>query len=274
MRTCLPFLLVAAAAGAAFPVCAAPWTGTYGSAVLSSGKVSGGGKSLSFDTDLDGHYGDTVRTASGADAFAPGFCKGAAMGKTPAEGCSKSDGESGIGLRAGYDWQSGRLVYGVVADVGSAKYTDAVSGFAVTPDAYVFSRRVKNIMGLRGRAGYVMGDYLAYATAGFAWADIDRSFSTTNAFNSFTASDGKAAKGYQVGLGLEKVISPRWSIGLEYLRTSLRDKAPIVRAGPSSSTFASNAFLTGNSAGTDIRRSDERFETDQISLTVSYRFGG
>ncbi len=267
--------ILAGAVICAFPVQAQEggWSGGYGSLSVSSAKVSGDDKTLTFDSDLDGKYGDTVKTFGGMDAFAPGFCKGAAKGKTPADGCSKSDSESGVGLRLGYDWQTDRFVYGVVADISSAKFTDAVSGFSTTPDAYTFSRRVKNVTGLRGRAGYVFGDWLAYGTAGFAWADIDRTFTTTNPFNSFTGGEGKDLKGYQVGLGVEKKISGNWSVGLEYLRTSLRDKGAVVHAGPSASTFASNPFLTGNAMGTDIKRSDDRFETDSLLLTVSYRFG-
>ena len=36
-----------------------------------------------FDTNLDGAFGDVIRTAAGADAFAPGFCDGLANGPRP-----------------------------------------------------------------------------------------------------------------------------------------------------------------------------------------------
>lgn len=250
------------------------WSGPYVGVAFGSAGSGKGGESLNFDTNLDGNYGDTVNTVSASNAFSPGFCDGAAMGTTPAAGCTKDRHKSGLSLRAGYDWSRDSFVYGVVAEVSNVDMSDSVSGFSTTPAAYSFTRKLDSIMAVRARAGYVMDRWLVYGTAGYAWADIDRSFATTNSVNSFAATNGKTSHGYQVGLGVEKVVAERWAIGIEYLHTSLEDKAPVVRAGPSANTFASNPFLQGNSAGTDIRRSDDRFEVDAVMVTVSYRFGG
>ena len=249
------------------------WQGAYIS--LTAGFADAGKESeiVNFDTDLDGQYGDTVNTFAGANAFSPGFCDGAATGRTPADGCTEDDSRGGLGLRAGYDWQNGALVYGVVADINSVDISDSVTAFSTTPAAYTFTRKTEALMALRGRVGYAMNDWLFYATAGYARADIERAFATTNGLNSFQATDGDDSDGYQVGLGLEQQIDDRWSMGLEYLRTSLSDEAPTVRAGPSANTFASNPFLIVNPQGTDMQRSEDRLEIDSVFLTVSYRFG-
>jgi len=68
-----------------------------------------------FDTNRDGNFNDTVLTTLGANAFSPGFCQGAAQGRTPADGCrSGEDGNLNYSLRAGYDWQFGNWVVGTV----------------------------------------------------------------------------------------------------------------------------------------------------------------
>src|SRR4051812_33084771 len=41
-----------------------------------------GGESIEFDRDLNGSFGDTVVTSGNLDAFAFGFCNGAALGGT------------------------------------------------------------------------------------------------------------------------------------------------------------------------------------------------
>ncbi len=272
-KTWLTAITLAAAGFAATTASAQEWAGPYIGGSISSTKISSHDKALTFDTNLDGQFGDTVKTTGGADYFAPGFCKGMAQGTTPSAGCRKKDGQGGLGLRGGYDWQTGPYLYGLVAEYSLGKITDGVSGFSSRPDSYTFTREIRSVMAIRGRAGYVYANWLGYVTAGPAWGDTKRSFATTNGLNTFAASGGKDAMGYQAGLGVERRIAGgHWSVGLEYLHTSLKDKAPIVRAGPSSSTFASNPFLTGNAMGTDIRRSDQRFRADAITLSLTYRF--
>lgn len=267
-------LLAVTALGATVSLASAQtWSGPYVSGVAGWGHATGHGETLEFDTDRNGTYGDTVNTFTGSNAFQPGFCRGTAQGTAPADGCHKAGGESALGLRVGYDWQSDAFVYGIVADVTGMKMRDSVSGFSTAPDNYVFTRKADAVTAIRGRIGYAYDNWLMYGTAGFAWADIDRTFSTTNAFNSFTASNGKDGRGYQVGIGVEKAFNDHWSVGLEYLHTSLRDRGVSVLAGPSANTFASNPFLIVNTAGTDIRRSDDEFKNDAVMVTATYRFG-
>ena len=266
-------LAIVAIGGSASLAAAQSWSGPYVSGVIGAGRTTGHGETLEFDTDQDGRYGDTVNTYQGDNYFAPGFCRGVAQGTAPGDGCHKDRSSGGLGLRVGYDWQSEDFVYGVVADVTGMKMRDSVSGFSTAPDNYVFTRKADTLNAVRGRAGYAYDGWLMYATAGLAWANIDRAFSTTNAFNSFTASNGKDGRGYQVGIGVEKAINNHWSFGLEYLHTSLRDRGVYVLAGPSANTFASNPFLIVDAAGTNIRRSDDDFKNDAVMITATYRFG-
>ena len=232
-----------------------------------------GGDSILFDRNLDGDYGDTVLTSGGANAFSPGFCDGVAQGPTPADGCSGNDGGSEYGARAGYDWQSGDWVYGLVAEYGSNDTTDAVSAFSTTPARYTMKREIDGVFAFRARVGFAFGENganLIYATGGFARAKIENSFSTSNGVNTFTNNGDTHANGTQFGVGYERRLNENFAVGIEYLATSLDDDEYRVRAqGPAPAT---NPFILANPAGTDFRRSDSDLDFDSIRLTATYRF--
>ena len=76
--------------------------------------------------------------------------------------------------------------------------------------------------------------------------------------------------GYQAGAGVEYRLAGKWSLGAEYLFTSLDDRqASTIRAqGPAPAT---NPFILVNAAGTDLQRT-ERFEVQGVHIGVNYRF--
>lgn len=276
MHSALPRLLVLAAALVPFTASAQSaddWTGGYVGAyagVLAD--PDDGNDRLVFDTNLDGQYGDTVQTATGADAFSPGSCDGLAQGPTPAGGCAENTGGADWGVRAGYDWQSGAWVYGVVGEFGMNDARDAVSSFSTTPARYAMLRKVDHLGAVRARVGLTFGDgaNLGYLTGGYAWAQIDNSFATSNGVNSFSDSGDGSAQGAQFGIGYERRIGANWTVGAEYLATRLDDDDYRVRAaGPAPAT---NPFIRANPDGTDFRRSDTDFDLDSVRVTVGYRF--
>jgi outer membrane immunogenic protein len=255
------------------PAFAQDWSGPYVAGLI--GYATGddsGSETLVFDTDQDGEFNDTVLTTAPANAFSPGFCDGTAQGTTPGAGCSADD-DSGVdyGLRAGYDWQTGSVVYGIVGDVSRADISDSVTGFSTTPANYVMSREINYVVGLRGRLGFAMGRTLVYGTAGIAYGDLDRSFTTSNGANSFTERDNDGVWGPQYGIGAEWAFSDQMSVGAEALWTSLTDEDYTVRAGPGSAP-PTNPFLLVDPTGTDIRRSNDRMDFGSLRFTASYRF--
>lgn len=248
------------------------WSGLYiGGSAGYADKGGNSGETLVFDTDRDGVYDDQVNTAAPANAFSPGFCNGAAVGNAPAAGCTSPGGEFGYGVRVGYDWQFGQWVFGLVGEAAKADVADAVSGFSTTPASYTFQRELDYTLAARLRAGYAFDNVLLYATGGMAWGELDRTFSTTNGANSFTEINDDSADGYQVGAGVEWMWSDNFSIGFEYLRTSLDDDEYAVDVGPGTAP-ATNPFLLVNPAGTFMTRSEDQFEYDTYSLTAAWRW--
>lgn len=250
---------------------AGDWTGFYvGGRLGVLNQPKGGTERIEFDNNLDGQFGDTVRTAAGADAFSPGFCNGAAADRTPAAGCAKDDDGADGAVMVGYDMQMGSVLVGLVGEVGRGKAEDSVSAFSTTPAFYTMTRRLRTNGALRARVGLPFGDTLPYVTAGIAAADIKRSFATSNTVNSFTErGEDKTAYGVRLGAGLEQRLG-RLTVGALYLFTNYKDDDYRVRAGGPAP--ATNPFILSNPNGTDFRRSDERFKTHSFNATVSYRF--
>jgi outer membrane immunogenic protein len=275
----MKILFAVAAVAAALPVYAqstdGSWTGAYvGGRIGYSPQLGDGDERLDFDTNLDGSFGDTVRTAAGADAFSPGFCGGRALGATPAAGCKGDEDSLDWAVHAGYDYDFGGPVVGVVAEAGIGYSEDHVTGFSTTPANYVMTRRMKENAGLRLRAGYAFGsarNTLVYATGGGVYAKMDNSFTSSNTANQFTLRGDDTVWGYRVGGGVEQRVTPNLSFGLQYLFTSLADNGARVDVTRGTAP-ATNPFLLVNANGTTLRRSHSRFATHNIGVTANYRF--
>lgn len=245
------------------------------------------GSRILFDRNLDGTFGDTVTTSTGANAFGPGFCNGRAVtanapGKTSAAaptqpaglGCTKDKDGGAYYARVGMDRQFGQIVVGLVGEFGKTHISDSVSGFSTTPANYVMYREISWEAGIRGRVGFTPNNTtLFYGTAGPGYARIDRAFYTTNTANAFEERGDRDKFGLQAGGGIEQKIGKNLSIGLEYMFHQYQDDDYRVRAGSNGTTPATNPFiLAPNTAGTDFRRSDDMFRWHSMRATAAFRF--
>ncbi|MES2755666.1 MAG: hypothetical protein V4659_13500 [Pseudomonadota bacterium] len=276
----------AAAALAAVPASAQTYPepafdGPYvGAAVGYDVQPNDGGSTVLFDRNLDGRFGDTVLTGTGANAFAPslaqpgaGFCNGQAVGAARSPGGCRSDKDDiGYYGRVGFDSQSGNIVVGVVAEFGTSDIRDSSTAFSVTPANYIFNREIDYEGSIRGRLGFTPNNStLFYATGGPGYAKIDSTFSSSQSTNTFTGR-GKSRKfGVTAGGGVEQRIGA-FSFGLEYLHHRYQDDDYRIRvAGPGGTPFT-NAANGGTLTGTDFRRSDDIFRWHSIRGTVGFHF--
>lgn len=117
------------------------------------------------------------------------------------------------GVHAGYNWQTGNIVYGVEADVAAARLR---GGFTEpNPDnASTTAFRSSLMATLRGRVGLAFDRTLVYGTAGLSYtkakvtSDAEFNGADSHDFNKF---------GVVVGAGVEQAITNNVSVRLEGL---------------------------------------------------------
>jgi outer membrane immunogenic protein len=164
-------------------------------------------------------------------------------------GFSSPAGAAPVNDSFGYNFQSGSFVFGLEGSLAAANfdgrftapYLPAASTAGWTPNM--------NWLGtVTGRVGYSFGQWLPYAKAGFATADVGSpSQGVAGPFGAF--SQGQQLNGWTAGVGLEYQITSKWSLGLEYLYTDLGGSnggaAPITGAPEVYSTAVKSQSLLG-----------------------------
>jgi outer membrane immunogenic protein len=251
-----------------------PFDGFYISGVVGLESLEDGdGDRLSFDTDGDGTFDDTVRTGAGADAFSPGFCAGSAT--SPARTCRGNRTDEGYAVRVGYDRQlgAGPVVAGILVEGAKPGVEEFTTGFSTTPASYTFGREIDWSVTGRARLGIAPGEGrgLFYVTGGAGFARIERSFATSNTANSFTPANEDDWKfGWQAGGGAEVMLTQSIGLGLEYIYSRYEDDDYVVAVGQGSAP-ATNPFLL-ESGGTDMRLANDHFDYHAFRASVNLRF--
>ena len=161
-------------------------------------------------------------------------------------------------------WFASRWLVGVEADVsfpsfsahtigGSATFGTAATGLAS------YAEQAEFFGTLRGRVGYAPGNWLFYATGGFAWS-YDQ-FTRTQLAGvpvGGTATPGTVENlfmvprvGGAVGAGVEVALTPSWTARLEYLFTDYGTRSVSFPAG--AQRFDSDLTLQTLRVGLDYR---------------------
>jgi outer membrane immunogenic protein len=128
-----------------------------------------------------------------------------------------------IGLTSGINIQSGNAVLGFESDTSLTGKSGTAPDFDNT-----FSNEIKErwLSTFRGRLGYAHDNWLLYATAGGALANVQ---------NSIIGPPGAISErhwhwGWAAGAGLEVKLSHDWSAKVEYLYVGLQDKSYFIPA--------------------------------------------
>jgi high affinity Mn2+ porin len=172
----------------------------------------------------------------------------------------KDTGSFFEGLQAGYNYMlQNRLVVGGEADVSFPSFpnsagisiggTSKLSSPPIGAESY--GETVLSFGTIRGRIGYAPGNWLFYATGGFAWT-YDQ-LTLTRSGTGASESPFLWRLGWAAGAGVEVPVAPHWTARLEYLFTDY---------GSSSVPFFAGA-----------QRIDSDFSLQELRAGLNYQFG-
>lgn len=131
------------------------------------------------------------------------------------------------GGEAGYNAQSGKIVYGVEADFGFMRLRQSQSSTATypccSPTTFTVTQAIRTnwLFTARPRVGYATGHALLYATGGLAVTDLNYQAVFTDTFATANENGGvnKKKTGWTAGAGVEYQLANKkhWSVKGEYL---------------------------------------------------------
>ncbi|MDE2403680.1 MAG: porin family protein [Sphingomonadales bacterium] len=224
---------------------------------------------LFFDRDNNGTYGDTVTTATGANAIV-GRCRGYYVSTIPGD-CRADRNKIDWALRAGWDKRMGNFVVGGLFEGSTNDTRDATSAFDSSGNAYRIARGIDYGFALRGRVGWTPnGGGLFYATGGVSYSKMKHIFRTTNTANAFTEVDPDTWRwGWQAGGGAEAMVTPRIGVGLEWLYNRIHDSDYRVAVTQGSAGATSPFVLAG---GQTNMRASKVYQYNTIRGTLTYHF--
>ena len=137
----------------------------------------------------------------------------------------KDTGSYFEGLQAGYNFMlANRMVIGAEIDASFPSFPNkagvSIGGSSALSSPFGIETYQETMLSsgtVRGRLGYAPGNWLFYATGGFAWT-YDR-LTLTQLTNGMTDMPFLWRFGWAAGGGVEAAIAPHWSARLEYLFT-------------------------------------------------------
>ena len=130
------------------------------------------------------------------------------------------------GGQVGYNWQTGRWVYGVETDLQLSGADDTGGGVQFETPWWGTTR---------GRVGYTWNAFLFYGTLGIGYGDVKA--------QTAGLSETKTQFGWTAGAGVEVGLNRAWSAKVEYLYVDLGDRNYALTG--TSNSFWSNMLRLG-----------------------------
>ncbi len=158
------------------------------------------------------------------------------------------------GAQAGYNYQTGQLVWGIEADVGASNARGSTACPNPNQPTFVSCQDDVGALGfLTGRLGYASGRALFYAKSGWAFGKVTAGPSMNlGAPPEPVVKSTNWENGWTAGVGVEFALTDLWSAKAEYLHYGFPQYA---------FTVAPNAISNVSTVG------------DAVRIGVNYHFG-
>lgn len=162
-----------------------------------------------------------------------------------------------FGGQLGYNWQAGRVVFGLEGDAQWTTQRD--SGCAATciqnfnDETSVFRLRheVDWFATARARLGYANAGYLFYVTGGAAWSGVRETATAQSDDSVASATVKKVVAGWAFGGGIEGRLSQNWTVKVEYLHLDFSPTTTTTRLATTAGLLPFDTVSTVNSRVTD-----------------------
>jgi outer membrane immunogenic protein len=171
------------------------------------------------------------------------------------------------GGQIGYNWQTGNVVWGTVADFqfSGMKADQTVNvpalGFYF-PQVQSHSAKTEWFGTVRGRIGYAFNNFLPYVSGGLAYGKVSSSLNVFVPWSGFVASGSSISTrvGWTFGAGFDYALAQNWMVVLDYLYTDL---------GHDTVTATSRNWLVTTPIGISM---NQHFTANILRGTVNYKF--
>ena len=157
------------------------------------------------------------------------------------------------GAQMGYNQQFGNIVLGVEAALSGGSLSGGFRS-VVDPAAVTYNTDINTIVTVTGRLGLAANQWMLYAKAGWAGAQVDVSGRNTAIPDRFSSDDWR--NGWTVGGGFEYRVARNISLGIEY---SFID--------PGSESISSVTRL-----GTPVLVRDNDVQIQAVTARLNYQF--
>lgn len=179
------------------------------------------------------------------------------------------------GVQAGFNYQFGRGMVGLEADLGASSAFKGTATGGYGASKFDVAHRADVSGTIRARAGLVLDNTLLYVTGGAAWADLASSGAEignllgTPGFGLPTGTTANARGmiwGGVIGAGIEYALGSNWTVGGEFLHTVYWDRGAGMRYADGSSVCGPFILAANCTIGTQVT-------SDVARLRLNYRFG-
>lgn len=175
------------------------------------------------------------------------------------------------GVQAGYNWQTGSIVWGIEADFGAFDLNSSRSAGGLVPlgagQTFSVTTGVDTnwLLTARGRLGWtITPTALLYVTGGLAVTDLEVSNSYTDNFAVPPIAGASSARdtklGWTVGAGLEWALWQNWTAKVEYLYLDFGSVSTTAR------------FNGAGFANPDLLATSADLKANIVRVGVNYRF--
>src|SRR5262245_1206218 len=229
------------------PLLPVEWTGLYFGANAGYGSAEGS-SSTRFAGDLAG--GTTTPSGAGVTELSGGAVFGS----------SKPSGAI-AGGQIGFNWQTGRFVFGAEAD-GQWSGQQADASIVCTPNCVGTSTtKIKSLATGRARVGVAFDWLLPYVTVGAALVTAEDKLTLTVAgvTGGFPQTLSATSLGWTAGAGVDVALSSTWSARFEYLHIEANG-------------LKTDADIPGI-LGSGIALGSASYRDDILRFALNYRFG-